>query len=143
MAIVIRIFIINFATYLPDIQQNMILTIQFIEQTFKRFNVDYFNNELPMPKFQITNTHRMLGQCCAKNWRSPHPNFFIKISNHFDRRSHDFKNTILHEMIHLFFQSKGMWKVGHGKEFQQMARSFDKYGWNIQTKEKINLKLNS
>lgn len=107
----------------------------WIENNFNKFNAEYFEGKLPIPTFQICNTYRMLGQCGAKNWKAEHPNFVIKISNYFDRTEKEFQNTLIHEMIHLHFQSNKDWKESHGKKFQAMARSFDKYGWNIHTTE--------
>lgn len=115
----------------------MDITIDWIARNFNKFNRQYFNSELPTPRFIVVDTRQMLGQCGAKNWRALRPDFYIKMSNHFDRSEYQFQNTLIHEMIHLYFQSKRMWNVRHGREFQMMARSFDKYGWDIHTKSKV------
>lgn len=115
----------------------MDITIEWIARNFNKFNRQYFNGQLPTPRFIVVDTRRMLGQCGAKNWRAVRPDFYIKMSNHFDRSEYQFQNTLIHEMIHLYFQSKRMWNVRHGREFQMVARSFDKYGWDIHTKSKV------
>lgn len=115
----------------------MKVTRTWIATNFDTFNKEYFNGKLPIPNFLLCNTYRMLGQCGAKNWRSAQPNFYIKISNYFERTEHEFKTTLLHEMIHLYFQSKADWKEGHGRKFQAMARTFDKYGYDIHTKSNL------
>lgn len=108
----------------------MNLTIDWIATTFAKFNCEYFNNELPTPRFLIVQSDKILGQCGAKHWRT-HPDFFIKLSNLNERTEYQYQCTLLHEMIHLYWQSKGEWNVHHGKKFVDMAMRFKRMGWDL------------
>lgn len=109
----------------------MELTTEWMAENFAKFNTQYFNSELLIPKFAIINTWRKNGSCGAKNWRTEHPNFTIRLSNHFERTEYDYQCTLLHEMIHLYWQSKGEWEVGHGEKFVEMAMRLREMGWDI------------
>lgn len=109
----------------------MELTTEWMAEKFAKFNTQYFNSELPTPKFAIINTWRENGSCGAKNWRTEHPNFTIRLSNHYERTEYQYQCTLLHEMIHLYWQSKGEWKVGHDEKFVEMAMRLREMGWDI------------
>lgn len=106
-------------------------------------NERFFNRNLPTPTFIVNHSNSYLGQCSWKpkttlNRRNTDQLCYaIRISNRHSRNEGDFLNTLLHEMIHLYFYSIGKLNVGHGEEFQEMGRSFDKYGFNIQTRGPI------
>lgn len=105
----------------------MTLTIDFIANSFKQFNDEYFNGELNTPVFEIMSTKNLLGQCCWK------PTFRIRISNYYRRSEKEYQNTILHEMIHLFIRQKGIkdTRTHHGRVFYKYADFINGYGWNI------------
>ena len=107
----------------------------WIEKNFNEFNEKYFNGALPTPHFEVCNTKSFLGQASYKGRTSGNLSYKIKISNFYDRKEKEFQNTLIHEMIHLYFYDAKKYSVHHGKEFQSMARSFDKYGWDIRTSD--------
>lgn len=109
----------------------MELTTAWMSTNFVRFNRMYFNAGLPTPRFFIVDSKEFFGQCGAKNWRAKHPNFYLKLSIHTERTEYQYQCTLLHEMIHLYWQSKGEWNVGHGDKFVEMALLFRRLGWNI------------
>lgn len=109
----------------------MELTTEWMADNFAKFNKEYFNSELPTPQFVIIDRLKVLGSCGAKNWRAEHPNFVIRLSNHYERSAYDYQCTLLHEMIHLHWQSKGEWSVKHGEKFVEMAMRIREMGWDI------------
>lgn len=118
----------------------MLVSKEWLIENFYFLNKDYFGGKLPFPQLVIDHSSSYLGQCSmrghARKGSKTVPFYRITISNYRDRPEGDILNTLLHEMIHLYFYQKNM-RVGHGPEFQRMARSFDKYGFNIQTVSKI------
>lgn len=114
----------------------MILTTTWMAKNFAQFNIKYFHAMLPTPRFIIVDSKAFFGQCGAKNWRAEHPDFYLKLSNHTERTEYQFQCTLLHEMIHLYWQSKGEWNVGHGDKFVEMALQFRKLGWDVSTGQK-------
>lgn len=121
----------------------MYVNLNWIERNFAIMNDRFFNSCLPTPVFVVNHSDSYLGQCSYSYKRSifgRHTgpiSYAIRISNRYSRNEGDFLNTLLHEMIHLYFYSIGKLNVGHGKEFQEMGRSFDKYGFNIQTRSDL------
>ena len=121
----------------------MYVDINWIERNFALMNERFFGSRLPTPRFAIDNSCKHLGQCsytCKRNrfGRRVGPmHYTIRLSNYYSRPESNILNTLLHEMIHLHFYSIGKLNVGHGPEFQEMGRSFDKYGFNIQTRSDL------
>lgn len=121
----------------------MFINKSWIQRNFILLNNRFFNGTLPTPKFIVNRSTQYLGLCsyeCCTNIltrRVTPVSYSITISNNHSRNEGDFLNTLLHEMIHLYFYSIGKLYVGHGWEFQQMGRRFDKYGFNIQTSNEI------
>lgn len=109
----------------------MELTTTWMSTNFARFNRKYFKAGLPTPRFVIVDSKEFFGQCGAKNWRAKHPNFYLKLSIHTERTEYQYQCTLLHEMIHLYWYSKGEWNVGHGDKFVEMALQFRRLGWNV------------
>lgn len=119
------------------------ITKMVIEGLFNKFNKEYFGERLPTPIIYINQSRKALGLCSYKlNKLNGTVTHTIKISNFYDRPMHDIEQTLIHEMIHLYFHSKGMYHVKHGREFQDMARTFDKYGYDIHTTSKVEKKTN-
>lgn len=116
----------------------MYVDLYWVKEKFAILNKALFNSELPTPAFVVNNSYDYLGLCSYRRRRitkkNPNPvRYIICISNYYSRNEGDFLNTLLHEMIHLYFYSIGKLDVDHGMEFQKMGRSFDKYGFNIAT----------
>lgn len=116
------------------------LTLQFISDSFNRFNVEYFEGKLNVPTFEIMHTKSVLGQCTWK-WnrnyftgeKTPYA-FRIRISNMFNRTEVDYQNTILHEMIHLYIRQNNIKDTNkhHGKVFYSIADRINRQGgWHI------------
>ena len=95
----------------------MIPTIKDVQTWFNEFNESVFANELPKDKMTITNTRHQLGQFYWGNGRG----IGIKISAYYDAPVDDLRNTVLHEMCHLYCYNQGWIREGHGKRWKQVA----------------------
>ncbi len=112
----------------------MKLTEKFIRENFKAFNKKYFDDNLTEPDFSITMAKLYLGRlayrrkedvgCC---------DFIIAISDYYDRSEHDYLNTLLHEMIHLYIRQNNIedTRKHHGKIFNEIAQRISGDGWDI------------
>lgn len=111
----------------------MKVTINWLAREFDNFNHNIFKGELPTPVFETNNTSKTLGRC---EWRRRGgiTTYKIIVSNYYNRIEKSFKETLLHEMIHLYFFSKGNIKEGHGSEFKRMARYVNTFGFNVTAK---------
>ena len=100
---------------------------------FQSFNHKYFNDELPMPRVVIRHSYRTLGyfHCNLSGYTIIDPT--IEISDYYDYTESQFRDILVHEMIHyyLVYSGKDM-ACKHGKEFRKMSNDFNfKYGMNI------------
>lgn len=95
----------------------MIPTHANITTWFDEFNKQVFNNALPRVKITITNTRYQLGQFYWGNGRG----IGIKISAYYDAPVDDLRNTVLHEMCHLYCYTKGWFHEGHGERWKKIA----------------------
>jgi len=67
---------------------------------FKNFNKDYFNNELPLPHFEITNMKSYLGRFEFDKCYSISKESCIKISTFYKYNEHELEAVMIHEMVH-------------------------------------------
>lgn len=111
----------------------MIPTIEFLKEAFHKYNGIYFNNVLKEPKFNL-DTKKHWGCCGAKTKHKAdgtrYYEHFITISIRCDRSQHSIENTLIHEMVHLYFDQQGKWYVKHGAEFQAYARRINQQSGN-------------
>ena len=112
----------------------MIVTRHNLLNAFYRFNKEYFGNELPLPTLIISNGHRTLGYFkCEITYNGDVINQSIEISGNYDYTVEQFRDILVHEMIHYYLMYSGEdTKCHHGKAFKKMANEFNKkYGMNI------------
>ena len=95
----------------------MIPTIKDVQTWFNEFNSQVFKNQLPTVKMTITNTRSTLGQFYWGKGRG----IGIKISAYYDAPVDDLRNTVLHEMCHLYCYVHGWLHEGHGKRWKDVA----------------------
>ncbi len=95
----------------------MIPTLKDIQTWFDEFNASVFKNDLPKVKMTITNTRHQLGQFYWGNGRG----IGIKISAYYDAPVDDLRNTVLHEMCHLYCYWRGWIHEGHRERWLQIA----------------------
>lgn len=100
---------------------------------FQAFNHEYFNDELPIPRILIRHSYRTLGyfRCDLDGYTIIEPT--IEMSDSYDYTESQFRDILVHEMIHYYLVYKGIdMACKHGKEFKKMSSKFNsKYGMNI------------
>lgn len=95
----------------------MVPTLNDVRTWFDEFNQSVFSNTLPEVKMTITNTRRQLGQFYWGNGRG----VGIKISAYYDAPVDDLRNTVLHEMCHLYCYDRGWIREHHGPRWKRIA----------------------
>ena len=112
----------------------MIISEFNILAAFQSFNHKYFNDELPIPKVVIRHSYRTLGYFhCELDWNGGIINPIIEMTDNYDYTESQFRDILVHEMIHYYLVYNGKDKrCHHGKEFKKMSNDFNsRYGMNI------------
>ena len=115
----------------------MIVTIEWMEEWFKRFDQEYFGGKLPVPELGLTRAKTRLGQMAFKRatrWgRTKLYDFKISMSTYYDMTDMQAKSVLLHEMIHYIIAYTGLKDTSsHGIVFRGMMDNLNrKYGWEI------------
>lgn len=115
----------------------MIVTIEWMEEWFKRFDHDYFGGKLPVPELGLTRAKTRLGQLSfkrASRWgRTKLYDFKLSMSTYYDMTDKQAKSVLLHEMIHYIIGYTGLKDTSsHGIVFRGMMDNLNrKYGWDI------------
>ena len=115
----------------------MIVTIDWMEEWFKRFDQEYFGGKLPLPELGLTRAKTRLGQLAFKRssrWgRTKLYDFKLSMSTYYDMTDKQAKCVLLHEMIHYIIGYTGLKDTApHGVVFRGMMDSLNrKYGWDI------------
>ena len=125
----------------------MIVTVDWIKKHYAEFNNRYFNNELPSNlTFKVSRSKSIWGYA---SYKYDYPNNTIipqsiTISNYYDSPEGVKKNTLLHEMIHIydyvlnphhFIRNGRRVKYNaHGWFFNEQAIRLRQFGWDINTK---------
>ena len=100
----------------------MIITIPQIEEQFNIWNKKVFNNELPVPHFELMQTRRLLGQFCQRKVMGE-KTYKIRISVFYDRPFEAYIDTIVHEMLHYYICYMGIKDTSsHGREWKRLAK---------------------
>lgn len=134
----------------------MLVTKQWIEKNYNKFNEELFGGLLPNIEFKICRSRTSWGfaECKYDLKNSTIIPVSITMSNYYDSPEKIKLNTLLHEMIHIedytfhpeHFIRNGRRITGHhydahGWWFQKEAQRVEKYGWKITkhvTKEEEN-----
>lgn len=115
----------------------MIVTIDWMEEWFKRFDQEYFGGKLPLPELALTRAKTRLGQLAfkrASRWgRTKLYDFKLSMSTYYDMTEQQAKSVLLHEMIHYIIGYTGLKDTSpHGFVFRGMMDNLNrKYGWDI------------
>ena len=115
----------------------MIVTIDWMEEWFKRFDQEYFGGKLPLPELSLTRAKTRLGQLAfkrASRWgRTKLYDFKLSMSTYYDMTEQQAKSVLLHEMIHYIIGYTGLKDTApHGIVFRGMMDNLNrKYGWDI------------
>lgn len=115
----------------------MIVTVEWMEEWFRRFDHDYFGGKLPVPELGLTRAKTRLGQLAYKRatrWgRTKLYAFKLSMSTYYDMTDRQAKSVLLHEMIHYIIGFTGLKDTApHGIVFRGMMNNLNrKYGWDI------------
>lgn len=115
----------------------MIVTVEWMEEWFRRFDHDYFGGKLPVPELGLTRANTRLGQLAYKRatrWgRTKLYDFKLSMSTYYDMTDRQAKSVLLHEMIHYIIGFTGLKDTApHGIVFRGMMDNLNrKYGWDI------------
>lgn len=120
----------------------MIGTLEFLRESFNRFNSEIFGNNLPVPILKISNARTFLGKFQHK--KQPYSKgilneFIVILSNAFDVPQEVLEDTIIHEMVHYeiaFLSIKDT--SAHGNAFLSRMNEINvKYGRNLAVSQSI------
>ena len=115
----------------------MTLTVDLLRTWFKQFNADYFDNELPVPRIALSKARTRLGTMACRRVRKllrwVYTDFTIRISTYYDCTEREYKETLLHEMIHYYITYKHIPDTSsHGRVFREMMLRLNReHGWHI------------
>ena len=108
-------------------------TITQLRQWFNEYNLKYFNNELPTERinFDLSNRRSAWGDCRYPTYFSFR--YVIRLSIYFDRDEKSCRQTLIHEMIHVYCHLKYN-ERGHKVHFKMECARINKDGWNLSTR---------
>lgn len=103
---------------------------------FMECNKKYFDGSLPIPYFRLMNNLNTLARFeYNKDRKGKHPIKWqaLKFSDCYDFPEKDFREMMVHELIHYYIAWNGIKDNGsHGREFMRIANELnEKYGLNI------------
>lgn len=109
----------------------------WMKNNFMRFNTQYFDGVLPLPRLRAGRSRTQLGTMSCKrktSWgRTKLYDFTISLSNYYDQTEHQFQSVLLHEMIHLSIAVCGVKDTSpHGVVFRGLMQRLNRDGWDIQ-----------
>lgn len=135
----------------------MLVTKNWIEKNYNKFNKLYWDGKLPVIEFKISRSRNTWGFASfSYDYANDtiHP-LALTLSNYYDSPENVKINTLLHEMIHIadytfhpeHFIRKGRrvsrrYYDAHGYWFKAEAKRIEKFGWTISkhvTKEEQNV----
>ncbi|MBR4897546.1 MAG: SprT-like domain-containing protein [Prevotella sp.] len=105
--------------------------------TFDTCNMEYFEGKLLFPQFGLLHSYRTCGyfHCdYEQGWFSRELyNFKISITDYYDFTPKQFRDIMVHEMIHYYLAYFGLDKsCSHGREFKKMAKRLNQsYNLNV------------
>ncbi len=115
----------------------MVVTREWMETWFGRFNREYFGGKLPVPELGLTRARTQLGQMAYKRatrWgRTRLYDFKISLTTYYDMTERQAQNVLLHEMIHYVIGYTNLKDTSaHGIVFRGIMDKLNRqYGWDI------------
>ena len=118
----------------------MIANYKTMSEMFNECNELYFNGSLPLPYLNTMNKLNTLARFeYNKDKNGTHPIKWqeIKFSDCYEYTEHDFRDMMVHEMIHYYIAWNGIKdNKEHGDEFIKIATKLnEEYNLNIETKK--------
>ena len=117
------------------------LTKEHLTAWFGEFNRNYFEGKLPQPRLALSRSRRQLGSMRFKRrmrmGRVETYDHAIHVSILFEQGENEFKNVLLHEMIHYYIAYNNIQDTGpHGEVFRKMMNWLNsEHGWNMKVSE--------
>lgn len=93
-------------------------TLAQVTSWFNDYNNIVFDGKLPRVRISFNNTRRQLGQFYWGYDRG----IGIKISLYYDRPEEEYRNTLVHEMCHLYCYEHGWQNEHHGPHWKAIAK---------------------
>ena len=124
----------------------MLVTKNWIEKNYNKFNKLYWDGKLPVIEFKISRSEHTWGYA---SYKYDYPNntvhpIRLTMSNYYDSPENVKLNTLLHEMIHIadytlhpehFIRNgrpvSGHHYDAHGYWFLAEAKRIEKFGWTV------------
>lgn len=110
----------------------MQIDTDWLSDNFRQLNTRYFGGELPCPRFHIGRSRTRLGSLSYKRGFMSPQTFTLSMSNYYNQTENQFRNVLLHEMIHLYIAAKGIRDTSaHGTVFRKIMACLNGEGWDI------------
>ena len=103
-----------------------------MKKWYDEYHKKYFNNEIPSSDnilFEVSKTKGTWGDCSLPQPKTNNK-FRIRLSVHFIREEIAYRETMIHEMIHVYCKLK-YYEWGHGRHFKETCNLINKDGWNL------------
>lgn len=109
----------------------MVPDLNFVADTFNRFNVAVFAAALPLPRFRLTHARTFRGKLTYRvttSWgRRRADDFEMRISLDFDLPQEEWEDVVIHEMIHLHIAHRGIKdSSSHGPKFRAIMTEINR-----------------
>ncbi len=124
---------------------NVSLTLPYLINLYNEINHDAFGNRLPRVNLHIGNASRQLG-CFVYPLHTTGPRINnlnrckIRISNAYCRTHNDYRDTLAHEMIHMYLWLAEVEETHHGPTFVRMMNEINQrcgYNMSVSSHERI------
>lgn len=109
----------------------MIPDLVFVNEAFKRFNREIFEDALPVPRFRMTHARTFRGKLCYRitsSWGGRRAeDFEMRISLDFDLPREEWEDVVIHEMIHLHIAHRCIKdSSSHGPKFRGLMAEINR-----------------
>ena len=112
----------------------MIVKKRDILRYFHKYNNEYFNGMLPPPEVKTISSLKIIGRFeYDYDSECPMYNQVIKITNAYDLTMKQFRDVLVHEMMHYYLAYVGIdVRCDHGEDFNRVSAIYNhRYGLNI------------
>lgn len=119
----------------------MQVSTELLKAWFTELNDMFFGGELPVPQLKTGNSRTVLGTMSCRTTRHhllwQRTEYTIRISNYYERSEDEFRNVLLHEMIHYYIAVKRLKDTSsHGRIFRGIMAQVNAKGWHVSVRER-------
>lgn len=108
----------------------MIITEEYLDKAFDKYNIKMFDNKLPRPRLRLAKSKTKLGRMqCRQTWMGKWwtKDYTIYVSTYYDMSSTQFDDILIHEMIHYAISYLGLVDTSaHGTVFKAMMETINR-----------------